>query len=81
MTAIFPAVFVFILIMWFLNLRFYYRNGWDFSKDSGLGKMDWGRFGTSGRVPNRVAILLGFPVALVSFGYLSINVFSKFFGN
>jgi hypothetical protein len=34
--VIFGTIFVYVLIIWILELLFYWSNKWDFSKDSGF---------------------------------------------
>ena len=75
----FPIAFVYILIMWVRNLKFYRSNGWDFSQDSRLGVMNWGYYGTSGKMPNRAALFFGYPFALAGFGFASYELIKALF--
>ena len=47
------------------DLRFYWRNSWDFSKDSGR-TLFYGYAGaTGGAVPNRLRLFVGYPFLII----------------
>lgn len=56
------------------DLRFYWRNGWDFSKDSGR-TLFYGYAGATGcAVPNRLRLFVGYPFLII--GISSVIVLS-----
>lgn len=50
---------------WLQELLFYFRNGWDFGKDSGRRKPHVGYKGFKGRdYSNRASVLVAYPALL-----------------
>ena len=64
------AIFGLGVSRWVSDVRFYFRNAWDFSQDSGKRKIR-PRFGIGTPYSNRFSVLIVQPVSLlVSFSFL-----------
>lgn len=50
-----------LLLNAFIDLRFYWSNRWDFSKDSGLTIFYGFAGATGGPMPNKLRLLVGYP--------------------
>jgi hypothetical protein len=76
--AIFSIPILYICLICFKDIRFYYRNGWDFSKNSGFN-LHHGFFPTGNeksRISNKVRIFCGYPFFV---GVLTIPFFLSAF--
>jgi hypothetical protein len=59
------AAFLFFMWNWLQELLFYFRNGWDFEKDSGRRKLHVGHKGYKGSdYSNRASVLVAYPALL-----------------
>jgi hypothetical protein len=61
------------------DLRFYWRNGWDFSKDSGRS-LSYGYAGAiGGPVPNKLRLFVGYPFLIIGISSALVLIDYKWF--